>query len=212
MTKENCHEYSWEKVLDKKIPDIEVVQKIWTERKIEETRHEKEKESISEKLKGKCTATILYLMWEIITNTKHNEDSEILIPVDKDGNLEEYTCGHYLDYNTMQFSENGCYVSIKTSWNYMYVFPIEIFNYPDNFKKMKTIYMKFLKRRALAEIPKKIEEVKRDIKAYNTYIKRCNNILKGLNKQLSKLQCDATLNPLKVEELGFEDSSEKNEE
>ena len=46
---------------------------------------------------------------------------------------------------------------------------------------------------------------------YGQYIKRCNNILKGLNKQLSKLQCDATLSPLKVEALGFEDPSEKDE-
>lgn len=212
MTKENSHEYSWEKVLDKKIPDIEVVQKTWTEREIEETRHEKETRSISEKLKGKCTATILYLMWELLTNIKNKEDSELLMPVDKDGNLEEYNCGNYLDYTSIQFSQDGHYVSIKSGWGQTYIFPTEVFKYPDNFKRMKTIYRRFLKQRTLAEIPKRIEEVKRDIEAYNTYIKRCNNLLKGLDKQLSKLQCDATLSPLKVEALGFEDPSEKDEE
>lgn len=200
-----------EEALDRKIPDIEVVQKIIMERHVEEDRHEKEMKSISEKLKRKCTATIVYLMWELLTNIKNKEDSEFLIPVDKDGNLEEYNCGNYLDYTSIQFSQDGHYVSIKSGWGHTYIFPTEVFKYPNNFKRMKTIYRRFLKQRALAEIPKRIEEVKRDIEAYNTYIKRCNNILKGLNKQLSKLQCDATLSPLKVEELGFEDPSEKDE-
>ena len=186
----------------KPISDIEIMRKLIRDKHFEESRYKKRIENINETLKGKWSANVLYMMWELITWIKKDQGS-LLNPVDKDGNLIEYRSGKHLMISTLEFSKYGCYVSIKDSWNRLWIFPVEIFKYKNNFRKMKSIYNKFIKQRTLAELPKEIEDIKKDIKSYQTYIGRANKHMNVINKQLSKLKRDSTLFPLESKDLGF---------
>ena len=169
--------FSWTspaEVLDKPIPDIDVVQKILIEKKCVEDRYKKEMENINNSLKKKYVANVLYIMWRLITINKDIKSS-FFIPIDKNGELIEYKCGRYFDFSSLEFCNNGRYVRIYDSWGSYWIFPVEVFKYPNNFRKMKSIYLRFLKQRAYAELPKQIKQNQKDFEYYNGILKKLNH-------------------------------------
>lgn len=202
--------FSWtsvSEVLYKPMPDIDVVQKILLHKSYVEDRYKKEFENINNSLKKKYVANVLYIMWELITTNKDIKSS-FLIPIDKNGELIEYKCGRYFDFSSLEFSKNGRYVRAYDSWGSYWIFPVEVFKYPNNFRKMKSIYLRFLKQRAYAELPKQIEKNQEDFKYYNGLIKKLNHTLEVLKTQLDKYNQDTKLTPISLEDIGFEDKNE----
>ena len=202
--------FSWtspSEVLDKPIPDIDVVQKILIEKKCVEDRFKKEVENINNSFKTKYVANVLYMMWELITTNKDIK-SNFLIPIDDNGELLEYKSGRYFDFTSLEFSKNGTYVRVYDSWGSYWIFPVEVFKYPNNFIKMKSIYLRFLKQRAYAELPKQIKKNQEDFKYYNGLIKKLNHTLEVLKTQLDKYNQDTKLTPISLEDIGFEDKNE----
>lgn len=202
--------FSWtstSEVLDKPIPDIDVVQKILIEKKCVEDKFKEEVENINNNFKKKCVANVLYIMWRLITTNKDIE-SNFLIPIDKNGELIEYKYGRHFDYSSLEFSKNGRYIRVYDTYGSYWIFPVEVFKYPNNFRKMKSIYLRFLKQRAYAELPKQIEKNQKDFNGYNTIMKRLNHTLQVLYNQLDKYKRDTKLTPISLEDIGFEDKNE----
>ena len=73
---------------------------------------------------------------------------------------------------------------------------------------MKSIYLRFLKQRAYAELPKQIEKNQEDFKYYNGLIKKLNHTLEALKTQLDKYNQNTKLTPISLEDIGFEDKNE----
>ena len=192
-------EESLKKIL-KELPDIDIVHKIIIEKEAEENRHKNELKQIDIRFKGMYTANVLYMMWELVRLDK--DRTNLLNPIDKDG-IVEYKSGLYLDPSTILFSKDGKYVRIQDSWSTFWIFPVEVFKYPDNFRKMKSIYRRFLKRRALSMAPKKIEDYEKAIKSYSIFIDDNKKMIESIKKGLLKIKRDPTLTPLNLDDIEF---------
>ena len=194
-----CMEESLKKIL-KELPDIDVVHKIIMEKEAEENRHKNELKQIDIRFKGKYTEHVLYMMWELVSLDK--DRTNLLNPIDKDG-IVEYKSGLYLDPFTISFSKDGEYVRIQDSWGTFWIFPIEVFKYPNNSRKMKSIYRRFLKRRVLSMAPKKIEDYEKAIKSYSIFIDDNKKMIESIKKGLLKIKRDPTLTPLNLDDIEF---------
>lgn len=185
----------------------EVCLKILRDKKIEYDRHIEAKSKLEKSMNSTYIINMISTMYDLLTTIGKIES--LLNPV-INGMFPNYKSGRYLDINSIQSSKDEKYIRINDSWGAKFIFPIDVFKYPDNVSKRNKIYKNHIDRCSLKYVSNEIQVLKNGVKGAKKHLNRVicelNNVLK-LKKQLDNKK----IKPLDVDKIEFDEIEDDSE-